>query len=142
MAESVPAVRRGGTHLFVYGSLVDPRCLDAVLGYRFDGERLRARLADYERIVSDGFDYPFIVPSAGGLVEGILVMDLTADDLGILDRYEEVQSGFYSRASVDIEAWGCGPRSVFVAAQVYVAGSALQRLRASSAAQTTRSTAI
>src|SRR5260370_22484124 len=35
-------------HLFVYGSLVEPRCLDEVLGHPFMGERLRARLRSEE----------------------------------------------------------------------------------------------
>ena len=140
MANSEPEPRRGGAHLFVYGSLVDPRRLDEVLGYRFDGERLSAHLADYQRVSLEGFEWPFIVPSQGRTVVGVLVMDLTAHELDILDRYEEVQLGFYSRASVDVEAWGCGPRPVSVAAQAYVAGPSLPRLIESSAAHTTRST--
>jgi gamma-glutamylcyclotransferase (GGCT)/AIG2-like uncharacterized protein YtfP len=140
LADSEPEPRRGGIHLFVYGSLVDPRRLDEVLGYRFDGERLSAHLADHERVSVDGFEWPFIVPSPGHTVVGVLIMDLTARELDILDRYEEVHLGFYSRASVDVEAWGCGPRPVSVAAQAYVAGSSLARLIALSAAHTTRST--
>jgi gamma-glutamylcyclotransferase (GGCT)/AIG2-like uncharacterized protein YtfP len=140
VADSAPEPRRGGTQLFVYGSLVDPRRLDEVLGYGFDGERLSAHLADYERVSLEGFEWPFIVPSPGHTVVGVLVMDLTAHELDILDRYEEVHLGFYSRASVDVEAWGCGPRPVSVAAQAYVASPSLARLIESSGAHTTRST--
>lgn len=136
-----PATGTPARHLFVYGSLTDPRKLDEVLGYRFMGERLRARLAGFERVMTDAFDYPFIVSSRGHTVDGILVMDLTPRDLHVLDLYEEVQSGFYSRAFVDVEAWGCGPRPIVIAAQTYVAGPTLQRLIEPPAAQTARSTA-
>ena len=128
-------------HLFVYGSLVDPRRLDEVLGTRFLGERLRARLAGYERVTVPTFDYPFLIAREGSTVEGVLIRDLDAKQLADLDRYEEVESGLYSRASVDVEAWGCGPRLTFVAAQTYVAGPVLQRLMESAAAQTRPSTA-
>jgi hypothetical protein len=121
-------------HLFVY------RTLDEVLGYRPAGERLPARLADYERLVLDTFDYPLIVPRPGHSVAGILVMDLSPHDLDVLDRYEGVECGNYSRASVDVEAWGCGPRPLVVGAQAYVAGPNLPRLMAS-ATETTPSSA-
>ena len=62
-------------HLFVYGSLVNPVCLDEVLGHRHAGERLAARLADFERTLVEGYPYPFIVVSAGRSVDGVLVMD-------------------------------------------------------------------
>jgi hypothetical protein len=128
-------------HLFVYGTLVDPRQLDAVLGHPHGGERLRACLHDYQRVSVPGFEYSAIVQTQGERVDGILVMDLSEDDLRVLDLYEEVQSGFYSRACVEVDAWGCGPRPIIIAAQTYVAGPHLQRLLASSAAHTTSSTA-
>ena len=45
------AVGSDAANLFVYGSLVDPRKLDEVLGYHFLGERLRARLSGFERVM-------------------------------------------------------------------------------------------
>ncbi len=128
-------------HLFVYGSLVDPRRLDEVLGYRFEGERVRARLSGYQRMVVSAFDYPFLVERPDSTVDGVLILDLNAQQLETLDRYEEVESGLYSRASVDVEACGCGPSPMFMAAQTYVAGPVLQRLMESAAAQTRPSTA-
>jgi gamma-glutamylcyclotransferase (GGCT)/AIG2-like uncharacterized protein YtfP len=136
----MPEGTEPGIHLFVYGTLVDPRTLDDVLGYRFAGERLRARLADYERLVLDTFDYPLIIRRAGHSVDGILIMDLSPRDLVVLDRYEDVECGNYSRASVDVEAWGCGPQPLVVGAQAYVAGPNLPRLMAS-ATKTTPSSA-
>ena len=50
-----PRAGRSAVHLFVYGSLVDPRRLDEVLGFHFLGERLRARLAGHERVMSESF---------------------------------------------------------------------------------------
>src|SRR5215510_6761081 len=101
-----PADRRD-QNLFVYGSLVDPRCLDDVLGYHFGGERVRAQLRGFLRVRSDGFHYPFLLAQKDGVVDGILIMGLSPRDMDVLDRYEEVDSGFYTRASIqDVEVWG------------------------------------
>ena len=111
-------------HLFAYGSLVDPRCLDTVLGHPHTGERLAARLTDFER-VSSTYPYPFIVAAPGRHVDGVLIMDLDADDLARLDRYEEVDQAVYVRADVEVEAWGCGPSAFHLPAAVYVGGAVL-----------------
>jgi gamma-glutamylcyclotransferase (GGCT)/AIG2-like uncharacterized protein YtfP len=114
--------------LLAYGTLVDPRCLDGVLGRRHAGERLRARLVGYQRMASDSYPYPFIVASRGGVVDGVLVLDLTPNDLAALDLYEEVAEGVYRRELVEVEAWGCGPRTWHTQAFTYVAGAALAPL--------------
>jgi gamma-glutamylcyclotransferase (GGCT)/AIG2-like uncharacterized protein YtfP len=114
--------------LFVYGSLVDPRCLDDVLGRRHAGERLRACLMGYRRVSTEAYPFPFIVAAADASVDGILVMDLTRQDLEVLDEYEEVAAGTYSRIEVEVDAWGCGPRTMRIPAHTYVAGSSLLRL--------------
>ncbi len=114
-------------NVFAYGTLVEPRCLDEVIGHRHVGERLAARLAGYRRVNSSAYPYPFIVVAQGAWVDGVLVMDLTPYDIAALDRYEEVESGTYERKPVDVEAWGCGPLPVRFQADVYVAGPALQR---------------
>ena len=127
--------------LFVYGTLVDPRCLDEVLGYRFDGERLRAQLRGFFRARIDGFDYPFLIARDGSVVDGILIMGLAERDMAVLDRYEDVDSGLYSRAPVeDVEVWGCGPQAMRMAAETYVAGPALRRLMEARAAHARPST--
>jgi len=112
--------------LFVYGSLVDPRRLDDVLGYRFGGERLRARLPGFERVTGEGFDYPFLVERASAFVDGVLILDLSPTDLDVLDRYEEVDEGLYRRIPVEVETWGCGPRPAYLPAQTYVGGARLR----------------
>jgi len=116
----------GAAHLFVYGSLVDPRQLDAVLGYHFLGERLRARLAGYERVMSERFGYPFLVARTAHVVDGILIMDLSPGDFDVLDRYEDVAAGVYERVPVEVETWGCGPISTYLEAQTYVGGLKLR----------------
>ena len=112
-------------HLFVYGSLVDPRCLEDVLGHPHPGERLRAQLAGYTRIAADAFPYPFIVAAAGARVDGVLISDLSPYDMQLLDRYEEIEAGMYRRELVEVEAWSCGPQTLHVQAYAYVAGPAL-----------------
>ena len=112
-------------HLFAYGTLVDPLCLEAVLGHKHLGETLAARLRGYRRISESGYPYPFIVEAARSCVDGLVVMDLSPYDLQALDRYEEVESGVYRRVSVQVEAWGCGPVRMGLQADVYVGGAAL-----------------
>ena len=68
---------------------------------------------------------PYIVAAGGRSVDGVLIMDLTAYDIQALDRYEEVDKGIYERRPVEVEVWGCGPRTMHLQAQTYVAGPAL-----------------
>jgi gamma-glutamylcyclotransferase (GGCT)/AIG2-like uncharacterized protein YtfP len=112
-------------HLFAYGTLVNPARLDEVLGHVHAGERLAARLRGYRRVITDAYAYPYIVEDENDWVDGVLLMDLSAKDLQVLDRYEEVESGVYQREPVQVEAWGCGPNPLRMSADVYVAGRAL-----------------
>jgi gamma-glutamylcyclotransferase (GGCT)/AIG2-like uncharacterized protein YtfP len=121
---------RASQHLFAYGSLVDPRCLDEVLGHPHSGERLRAQLVGYTRVAAGDFAYPFIVASPGARVDGVLIMDLSPYDVHLLDRYEETETGMYRREVVEVEAWGCGLQTQHVQAYTYVAGPALIELTA------------
>jgi gamma-glutamylcyclotransferase (GGCT)/AIG2-like uncharacterized protein YtfP len=112
--------------LFVYGSLVDPRCLDEVLGRKHLGERLSATLDGYRRVTSTSYEYPYIVEASEERVRGVLILDLNADDIQVLDRYEEVDTGVYRRQIVEVQAWGCGPRPMRLGAFTYVAGPTLR----------------
>jgi gamma-glutamylcyclotransferase (GGCT)/AIG2-like uncharacterized protein YtfP len=114
-------------HLFVYGSLVDPQQLDAVLGHRHLGERFAARLAGYARATSD-YPYPYLVESACSHVDGIVIMDLPPEDVSAVDAYEEVDEAVYRREHVQVEVFGCGPRSLRLPAEVYVAGPRLRAI--------------
>lgn len=126
-----PSAAGDTQHLFVYGSLVQPTTLDEVLGHKHLGERLEARLADFRRVLTPRYPYPFIVAETGVSVDGVLLMDLSAYDLQVLDRYEEVESGVYRRELVEVEAWGCGARPIYVRADTYIAGPALRASTAS-----------
>ena len=127
MSAQPPAVADASTfsRLFVYGTLVDPRCLDEVLGHRHVGERLRAQLVGYQRRAEAGYPYPFIVAADHGVVDGVLILDLSPQDMRTLDRYEDVEDGVYQREVVEVEAWGCGPGTPVFQAYTYVAGPAL-----------------
>jgi gamma-glutamylcyclotransferase (GGCT)/AIG2-like uncharacterized protein YtfP len=129
-----PAVNVGDPqqtrHVFAYGTLIEPGRLEAVLGHKHLGERLAARLTGYARVSVPTYAYPYVVPKPEASVDGVLLMDLSVDDMQVLDRYEEVESGVYRRESVEVEAWGCGPRPMYVQADVYAAG---QQLLASTA---------
>jgi hypothetical protein len=126
MDGSFPAIHSSAPrHVFAYGSLVDPGCLDQVLGHPHTGERLAARLVGYERITTDAYPFPFIVAAQGRSVDGVLITDLALYDIQALDRYEEVDRGIYERRPVEVEVWGCGPRTMHLQAQTYVAGPAL-----------------
>jgi gamma-glutamylcyclotransferase (GGCT)/AIG2-like uncharacterized protein YtfP len=114
-----------GTHLFVYGTLVDPRRLREVLGHAPGGEVLRARVRGYRRVSAPTYEYPFVVADPEASTDGLLVMDLTPSELECLDAYEDVAEGVYSRVPVEVEAWGCGPRSAYLRAETYAAGPAL-----------------
>jgi len=124
-----PELHAGDAHptrnVFAYGTLIEPGLLDTVLGHKHLGERLAARLVGYERISVPSYAYPYVVLRPGVSVDGVLLMDLSAYDMQALDRYEEVESGVYRRETVEVEAWGCGPRPIFVQADVYAAGQQL-----------------
>jgi gamma-glutamylcyclotransferase (GGCT)/AIG2-like uncharacterized protein YtfP len=116
---------QGRRHVFVYGTLVDPRRLREVLGHAPGGEVVRARLRGYRRVTTPAYEYPFVVEDPDASVDGLLVMDLAAAELESLDAYEDVVEGVYRRVPVEVEAFGCGPRTVHLRAETYAAGPAL-----------------
>jgi gamma-glutamylcyclotransferase (GGCT)/AIG2-like uncharacterized protein YtfP len=123
---SPPAEEIAGRHLFVYGSLVDPRRLREVLGHPPSGEVLRARLRGYRRVLTPAYEYSFVIEDAEASVDGHLVMDLSVAELQCLDAYEDVAEGVYCRVPVEVEVWGCGPRSATLRAETYAAGPVLR----------------
>jgi gamma-glutamylcyclotransferase (GGCT)/AIG2-like uncharacterized protein YtfP len=125
-------------HVFVYGTLVDRRVLEEVIGHPHMGEVLRAQLKGFRRTVGEGFDYSFLVEQTGGSVDGLLIMDLSSADVEVLDRYEDVGNGLYRRLDVEVEVFGCGPRACIMQAGTYVAGEALlQRVGATATTPST-----
>jgi gamma-glutamylcyclotransferase (GGCT)/AIG2-like uncharacterized protein YtfP len=86
-------------NLFVYGTLMEPRVVEYVLGRRFQRSS-PAVLPGYRRFRVKDQAYPGITPSTGDRVEGLLVFEV-ADQLTALDRYEGPS---YSRQTVEVIA--------------------------------------
>jgi gamma-glutamylcyclotransferase (GGCT)/AIG2-like uncharacterized protein YtfP len=86
-------------HLFVYGTLIDPERVTALTGKQF--ERVDATLNGFERVNSP-LGYPFIFPKAGGIVRGVLLLNLDPVSLVHLDTYE-AEGDLYRRQVVVVE---------------------------------------
>jgi gamma-glutamylcyclotransferase (GGCT)/AIG2-like uncharacterized protein YtfP len=87
-----------GIHLFVYGTLTDPERVTALTGKSFD--RLEATLSGFERVNSP-LGYPFIFPRPGGLVRGVLLLNIDPVSLSQLDAYE-AEGALYRRQVVEV----------------------------------------
>jgi gamma-glutamylcyclotransferase (GGCT)/AIG2-like uncharacterized protein YtfP len=97
--------------LFVYGTLMDERCLFSLTGRSFP--RCEAKLPGFERIVPKT-GYPYIVPKASACVRGILLSGVDQSSLAILDQYEE-EGYLYHRRSVEAVVDGrCLPCETYV----------------------------
>lgn len=97
--------------LFVYGTLLFPEVLTALLG-RCPPAR-PARLHGHRRLALRGRDYPALVAAEGHTVEGMLLA-VTAAELARLDAYEAEE---YRRVAVRVED---GAGAAPVAAWVYL----------------------
>lgn len=117
----------GSTQLFVYGSLLRRQQLTAVLGHPHSGEQLRARLDGFAKVSVPGYEYVALVPDSQAVTEGMLLMDLSTDEMRSIDAYEDLDLGLYERVDVQVTYFGCGPTPCLVRAQTYVAGPELRR---------------
>lgn len=86
-------------HLFVYGTLTDPERVTALTGRQF--ERVDAKLSGFERVNSP-LGYPFILPRAGAIVRGVLLLNIDLVSLVQLDAYE-AEGDLYRRQVVVVE---------------------------------------
>lgn len=86
-------------HLFVYGTLTDPERVTALTGKQF--ERVDAKLSGFERVNSP-LGYPFILPRAGVIVRGVLLLNIDLVSLVQLDAYE-AEGDLYRRQVVVVE---------------------------------------
>jgi gamma-glutamylcyclotransferase (GGCT)/AIG2-like uncharacterized protein YtfP len=84
------------TTLFVYGSLLDPVRRLQIIGRGVD--TLPASIHDYQ---PGRARYFFIRPRRGISTPGLLLLDLTLEDLRRLDRYEEIPR-LYTREKVEV----------------------------------------
>ena len=85
--------------LFVYGTLMDERRAEAVVGRPL--ARRPAELHGYERIEHAG-SYPFGVPQEKGTVTGILLDGVDDAALARLDAYEDEGSLYVRRDAVAV----------------------------------------
>ena len=87
-----------GEILFVYGALMNPAERLRLLGRPVNASP--ARLAGYAR---GRKRYYFVAKQAGATTDGAILDDLSADDLAILDEYEEVPK-LYTRERIEVLA--------------------------------------
>jgi gamma-glutamylcyclotransferase (GGCT)/AIG2-like uncharacterized protein YtfP len=107
-------------HLFVYGTLTEPACVERVTGRRFASRA--ATLHGWIRTMgADG--YPVIHPSPGAVVDGKVLDGLDADALRALDAYED-EGRLYLRREVTVVAGGQS-----IPCQVYVGHCSSSRSR-------------
>jgi gamma-glutamylcyclotransferase (GGCT)/AIG2-like uncharacterized protein YtfP len=97
--------------LFVYGTLMDPRCVERVAGRRFPTRP--ATLHGWTRSIGR-HGYPVIDPARGARVEGLLLDDVDDGALRALDAYED-EGRLYRRQAVYVSVDGCP-----IACQAYV----------------------
>lgn len=109
-------------HLFAYGILTRDDIVRAITGrsYRMDD----AVLPDYRRY---GLPHPgnavfaAIAPAPGHHVAGRLLRDVSDADLAAFDRVEEIGTGYYQHAIVQVRVAG---HADLVPALAYVCGDA------------------
>jgi gamma-glutamylcyclotransferase (GGCT)/AIG2-like uncharacterized protein YtfP len=87
-----------GEKLFVYGTLMNPAERLRLLGRPVNASP--ARLAGYTRGKKR---YYFVAKQVGAATDGAILEDLSADDLAILDEYEEVPT-LYTRERIEVLA--------------------------------------
>ena len=90
--------------LFIYGTLQDADVLGAVLGRMVDMAGLRrAQAPGYRAVPYPGRVYPALVKTAADAAPGLLLDDLSALDLAVLDAFEGDE---YRRESISVIADG------------------------------------
>lgn len=83
--------------LFVYGTLQDPRVIQAVTGRVFPS--VPATLSDYCRYRVKDADYPGILVQECASVDGLLLQDVDSASLAALDAFE---GEYYQRREVEV----------------------------------------
>ena len=84
-------------NLFTYGSLMCEDIMFAVTGDPL--RRTPALLSGYRRFLVQNEQYPGVVPSSGGQVQGIVYHDISPKGWSRLDRFE---GDFYTRSLVAV----------------------------------------
>ncbi|MBI4523248.1 MAG: gamma-glutamylcyclotransferase [Deltaproteobacteria bacterium] len=89
-------------NLFIYGTLMDKSQLYQITLKHFPTSP--AILKDYRKLIST-LGYPYIVPSKGSTVDGLLIRNVDAASLKRLDEYED-ESRLYFRKPVIVTSGG------------------------------------
>ena len=105
-------------NLFVYGTLIDPRRVKALIGHQL--ARVEATLEGFERI-DPRIGYPYILPKPGASVSGFLLANIDAASLHRLDEYE-AEGDLYVRQEVEVLVAGRSVR-----AMTYVGHAAMRK---------------
>lgn len=110
-------------HLFVYGLLTFPDIVQAVTGKQYQTQP--ALLREHRRYGLSqsplSAAVPILIEEDAGITEGVLLLDLSAEDFTKLDQFEEIDSGHYLRKTVRVESDG-----QWYSADVYLAGPMLR----------------
>ncbi len=91
------------TSLFFYGTLCDPELLEIVLGRKAD-EIAQASLPDHQVYWAKGESFPMIVAECDAIAHGVLVKDVTQEELDRLDFYE----GGFDYKTVELKTQSAG----------------------------------
>lgn len=102
MLPAIPSDLREPMPLFVYGTLTDPTFTRNLLEHMVVA--IPARLPGFETVRFEGFDYPTVMESEDGSVDGALYRGLGEEDFRRLDAYEGVGEGLYRRVRLEVEA--------------------------------------
>jgi gamma-glutamylcyclotransferase (GGCT)/AIG2-like uncharacterized protein YtfP len=75
-----------GARIFCYGTLLFPEVMRAVTGREFAGTP--ATLSGWARYRVRGEVFPALIPEVGALTEGVVLSDVDARSLTVLDAFE------------------------------------------------------
>lgn len=85
--------------LFVYGTLTEESVVEHLLGRPV--ESIAARLEGYRRVEEPG-RYAFIEPAADDSLAGRVLTGISAEELAVLDAYED-EGELYHRRGVNVQ---------------------------------------
>lgn len=102
--------------VFVYGELAKKGTLKQVLGR--EPLTVKAILRGYERVLDPEIDYYVATKKEGGLIEGLLVTDVTDREMLTLDEFEGVSDRLYEKELVEVEVEGGKARAYLFVRQL------------------------
>ena len=85
------------SNVFTYGSLMFPQVWQQVVAGNY--RSVRASAPGHARYAVAGETYPGMVAQSGSLVEGVLYLDVDAEQVAALDRFE---GDAYRRAVIEV----------------------------------------